>query len=151
MCCRALLGFFSTVCDVHHAPDDDVDAGRDPQANRHPVRVQAAQRRPQADDPNHHLAVPVGDPLGIPQRVQEHRDADNLVPATINGHTGRDLNAAAPASGTDLFAYSLTTPSGYTTQAANGTNATVTLRDPNLPSLTANGASQISPLHSVSA
>src|SRR5262249_51246334 len=65
-------------------------------------------------------------------------------------YTGHDVNAALPTDGTDLYAYSLNTPSGYTPQAANGTNATVTLRDPDLPSQTANGLSEVSPIHSVS-
>jgi hypothetical protein len=72
-------------------------------------------------------------------------EASNLVPGT-----GIDLNASAPHDGVDLFAYSLTTPSGYTAQASNGSNAAVTLRDPNLPSKTGNGDSEISPSHAVS-
>jgi PKD repeat protein len=77
-------------------------------------------------------------------------DSDNLRPTTVGSHNGQDLNASLPTDGTDLYAYSLTTPSGYTPQASNGTNATVTLRDPNLPSLTANGLSEIAPEHAVS-
>jgi hypothetical protein len=76
-------------------------------------------------------------------------NADNLI-QTVGGQPGKDLNAAMPGDGTDLFAYSLKTPSGYTPLAANGTNATVTLRDPNLPSLTANGLSEVSPIHAIS-
>src|SRR5262249_31057268 len=60
-------------------------------------------------------------------------DSDNLLPTTVNGHTGQDLNAALPTDGTDLYAYSLTTPAGYTPPAANGPNATVTLCHPNIP------------------
>ncbi len=77
-------------------------------------------------------------------------DSDNLLPTTINGHTGQDLNAALPTDGTDLYAFSLNTPAGYTAPAANGTNATVTLADPGLPSLNANGLSEIAPAHAVS-
>ncbi len=76
--------------------------------------------------------------------------ATNLLPTTINGHPGRDLNAAIPNDGLDLFAYSLRAPSGYTPQAAVGTNATETLRDPPLPSRTANGLSEVSPIDAVS-
>jgi hypothetical protein len=84
-------------------------------------------------------------------------DSDNLLPTTINGHTGQDLNAALPTDGTDLYAYNLNKPS-YPVVAGNddtdtapvGSNSTVTLRDPNLPSNTANGLSEISPVHAVS-
>ena len=85
-------------------------------------------------------------------------DGNNLLPATVNGHTGQDLDAALPIDGTDMYAYNLTTPSGYTPVAGNadtaaaplGSNSTVTLRDPNLPSLTGNGMSEISPIDAVS-
>jgi hypothetical protein len=84
-------------------------------------------------------------------------DSTNLLPTTVNGHTGQDLNAALPTDGTDLYAYNLVKPSykvvvgnGETGTADVGTNSTVTLRDPNLPSNTANGLSEISPVHSVS-
>jgi uncharacterized repeat protein (TIGR01451 family) len=77
-------------------------------------------------------------------------EASNLGPS-------KDLNAALPHDGVDLFAYSLTTPSGYTPQASNGSNATATLHYADsahpansLPSLTANGMSEISPVHAVS-
>jgi hypothetical protein len=79
-------------------------------------------------------------------------DSTNLINPTPSGsnYNGKDLNAALPTDGTDLYAYSLNTPTGYTPLAANGTNALVTLRDPNLPTLTANGLSEISPIDAVS-
>jgi PKD repeat protein len=82
----------------------------------------------------------------------------NLIPTTINGHSGNDLNATYPGNGADLFAYTLNTPSTYTPVAGNGdtatastgTNSTVTLRDKDLSSSTANGQSEIPPEHSIS-
>jgi hypothetical protein len=98
-------------------------------------------------------------------------DSTNLLPSTVSGHSGQDLNASIPenrtdpltynALGTDLYAYSLNTPSGYTPVAGNGlsgssaplgTNSTVTLKDPaqTSESLTVNGQSEVSPIHAVS-
>jgi len=77
-------------------------------------------------------------------------NATNLLPPTVNGHASHDLNGAMPEDGTDLFAYSLNPPASYTPLVAPGNNATVTLHDPSLPSLTANGLSEVMPQHSVS-
>ncbi len=77
-------------------------------------------------------------------------DSSNLLPTTINSHPGQDLNDAVAGDGTDLYAYSLSTATGYTPLAAVGTNATVSLRNANLPSLTANGMSEMSPENAVS-
>src|SRR5262249_23318882 len=67
----------------------------------------------------------------------------NPTPAAGTNYTGKDTNGAIPNDGIDLFASSL--------PVASGSNpALLTMRDKDLPSLTANGASEVSPIQSVS-
>src|SRR5262249_14362265 len=86
--------------------------------------------------------------------------ARHLMPTITNSQPSHDTTAGtthdlindSPShpAGRDLYAYSLNTPTGYTPQAPNGVNATVTLRDSNLPTLTANGLSEMAPVHAMS-
>jgi hypothetical protein len=82
--------------------------------------------------------------------------SNNLLPATIplpSVHTGQDLNAAAPGDGVDLYAFNRTAAApagnGDSDSAPIGSNSTSTLH-PNLPTKTANGESEVSPVHAVS-